>query len=490
MKRRRVTYLVIPGLIFLLGLGFSFMSCEEGNQTSEPKTQASIGLAPEQIVSQYDSVFVSGVTSPDQGWLVLRRDNNDSPDMSGHILDPLQVEAGFTNDTAFVISSIDVADEEKLWVTLHEDAGSMGQAEVDANGTDAQYQEDGQPVQKSVIIHAPSVDAEGQIVANNEVTLTNVQAGTASWMVIHDRASGGGPGAIVSVTAVSEGTHDELTVTLDDSLVYADGDTLYPMLHIDAGETGTFEFPGDDAPEIFGQAGDVIVTNFQVTGATSFMDVSDQVLSQNMFTFDSTNVDYPHWLVFHSGAGEPIISDTVSVSAGGNGGMMVPYQAAPSTTPDLTIVPMIHIDNGVIGTFEFPAKDSLGARTLDGAIEVGSATNEAPSITANDQAVNSSDTTITVASAKIGVDGWIAVHADSATGEIIGTEWIAAGENTDVTVKLDSLPAVDDVLYPMLHIDAGEAGTFEFPGADVPEVFGWDAQGEPVIMVTSFTVTN
>ncbi|MBD3275266.1 MAG: hypothetical protein GF372_08145 [Candidatus Marinimicrobia bacterium] len=465
-------------------------NCESEGDTTAAETQASIGLAPEQIISQYDSIFVSGVTSPDQGWIVLRRDNNDSPDMSGHILEPFQVEAGFTNDTAFVVNNIDIADEEKLWVTLHEDAGSQGTYEGDANGADAQYQEDGQPVQKSVIIHAPSVEAADQVVASNEVTLTNVQAGTASWMVIHDHAAGGGPGAIVSVTAVSEGTHDELTVTLDDSLVYADGDTLYPMLHIDAGETGTFEFPGDDVPEIFGQAGDVIVTNFQVAGPTSFMAVSDQILSQNMFTFDSTDVDYPHWLVFHSGTGEPIISDTVSVSAGANGGMMVPYQAAPSTTPDLTIVPMIHIDNGVIGTFEFPAKDSLDDRTLDGAIEVGSATNEAPSIAANNQAVNSLDTTITVASAKIGVDGWIAVHADSATGEIIGTEWIAAGENTDVTVKLDSLPAVDDVLYPMLHIDAGESGTFEFPGADVPEIFGWDAQGEPEIMVTSFIVTN
>ena len=37
----------------------------------------------------------------------------------------------------------------------------------------------------------------------------------------------------------------------------------------------------------------------------------------------------------------------------------------------------------------------------------------------------------------------------------------------------------------MLHVDAGNMGEYEFPGADVPEVFGY---GTGSVIVTSFTV--
>ena len=65
--------------------------------------------------------------------------------------------------------------------------------------------------------------------------------------------------------------------------------------------------------------------------------------------------------------------------------------------------------------------------------------------------------------------GWLVVHAqkDGKTGPDIGHAALVDGLNKDVVVKLDP-SGVTNVLYAMLHTDAGVVGTYEFPGADVP----------------------
>ena len=82
---------------------------------------------------------------------------------------------------------------------------------------------------------------------------------------------------------------------------------------------------------------------------------------------------------------------------------------------------------------------------------------------------------IRVAEVTAGQDGWIAVHTNTAEnrpGPVIGFAPVKAGTSTDVTVALSPAPAAGDKLWPMLHIDAGTVGTYEFPGADGPVVVG------------------
>lgn len=93
---------------------------------------------------------------------------------------------------------------------------------------------------------------------------------------------------------------------------------------------------------------------------------------------------------------------------------------------------------------------------------------ETSSITADDQ--TSDGTQVVVASATIvGSDGFIVVHrdADGAPGEVVGHAPIPEGTSTNVTVTLDE-PVETGLYWPMIHIDAGELGTYEFPGDDVP----------------------
>ncbi len=93
-----------------------------------------------------------------------------------------------------------------------------------------------------------------------------------------------------------------------------------------------------------------------------------------------------------------------------------------------------------------------------------------PSVTANDQPAGS---TLTVAKVVAAQDGWITVHANTADnkpGDQLGHTLVKAGENANVVVNLSPTPKAGDKVWPMLHIDAGVIGTYEFPGADAPVI--------------------
>jgi len=68
--------------------------------------------------------------------------------------------------------------------------------------------------------------------------------------------------------------------------------------------------------------------------------------------------------------------------------------------------------------------------------------------------------------------GWLVIHAqaDGNPGAVLGYTQISAGVTNNVVVSVDDSQATP-VLYAMLHIDAGEVGVYEFPGADEPAKF-------------------
>ncbi len=107
------------------------------------------------------------------------------------------------------------------------------------------------------------------------------------------------------------------------------------------------------------------------------------------------------------------------------------------------------------------------------------------SLTLADQSGDGSS--VVVAEATLtGTDGWIVVHADDggAPGPVIGHVALPEGTSSDVEVALDQALTADATVWPMLHIDAGEVGVYEFPGADGPVT----ADGSVVVAPLSYTV--
>jgi plastocyanin len=94
-----------------------------------------------------------------------------------------------------------------------------------------------------------------------------------------------------------------------------------------------------------------------------------------------------------------------------------------------------------------------------------------PAVQVADQALV--EDTVTVASVVSAGPGWIVIHADNdgAPGPILGYAPVQDGENSDVVVELN-LVGLTGTLRAMLHTDAGQLGTFEFPGEDGPVTYG------------------
>jgi len=129
---------------------------------------------------------------------------------------------------------------------------------------------------------------------------------------------------------------------------------------------------------------------------------------------------------------------------------------------------------GLVGLMAFALVSTAGAAPRAQATDA---------VTAADQAI--SNGSVTVAEVDATADGWIAVHIDQGgkPGPVIGHAAAPKGKTSNLVVKLEQDVPVGGKLWPMLHIDAGKIGTYEFPGPDAPVVVGGN------IVMKQITVT-
>ena len=88
--------------------------------------------------------------------------------------------------------------------------------------------------------------------------------------------------------------------------------------------------------------------------------------------------------------------------------------------------------------------------------------------------VSDQDTAGQIIIAKVSTarDGWISIHKSSADGGIqlpdsIGQARVDSGDSEKVIVDLWDAPYAGEKLWALLHIDAGDRGTYEFPEKDL-----------------------
>jgi hypothetical protein len=84
-------------------------------------------------------------------------------------------------------------------------------------------------------------------------------------------------------------------------------------------------------------------------------------------------------------------------------------------------------------------------------------------------------------------DGWVVIHESNPDGTImlpgiIGKTMVKAGASGNFAIMLDKKVANGAKLWPMLHIDAGVIGEYEFPGPDVPVVVNGEIVMVPIIV--------
>lgn len=178
---------------------------------------------------------------------------------------------------------------------------------------------------------------------------------------------------------------------------------------------------------------------------------------------------YAYYCRIHGGPGGVGMSGTVVVAAAESPDEEPTEEATPEpteqpteeATPEPTDEPT-----------DEPADDGAA---VTGVVEVGDQSGDGTSVTVDSVTIS-------------GADGFVVVHADQdgAPGPVLGHVAIPEGTSTDISVPLDEPLTADATVWPMLHVDAGTAGVYEFPGADGPVM----ADGEVVMAPLAFTVTS
>lgn len=240
-----------------LVLGVSLMvSCSDDNDDdiNLPDPEIASLVAKDQAVSAENTLVVESATLPENGWLVVYRDNGGTPQVPGIISVPKLVEEGTENDIVIELESgVTIEDGETLWVMMHHDDGVKGTYEFDgSNGLDLPLRDkNDNVVNSSIVISAAtdataSIEAEDQEIVNNTVLVNTVTLQNDGWVVIHadDNASPLVPDVISVPQFLEAGTHENVEVELVTDVILSQGDMIWIMLHNDTGVAGEYEFDG------------------------------------------------------------------------------------------------------------------------------------------------------------------------------------------------------------------------------------------------------
>lgn len=215
--------------------------------------------------------------------------------------------------------------------------------------------------------------------------------------------------------------------------------------------------------------------------AAGGLEVEDQNLAEeNTVTIPLVESEGDGWLVIHSdndGAPGPVIG-FAAVTAGSNENLAVTIDPAGGTE---TVHAMLHVDAGTAGVYEFPGPDAPARDADENIVMTPFALGGLPAdaVSVMDQLASDANMVV-VPAVRASADGWIVIHSDAngAPGPVAGFAPVSAGANHNISVELD--PAVATAtLHAMLHVDAGVAGEYEFPGEDGPVM---DAAGAVVML--------
>ena len=358
------------------------------------------------------------------------------------------------------------------------DSGDPDTGESDAGGEDDGGSDDGGGTPGTWALSI--TDQEADPLDPDVVNAVSVEADTEGWLVVY-ADEGGQVGEVLGQTAVSPGVQLLTPITLSRAVL--DGEALHAALHTDAPEVGTFEFPGVDAP-VAGAAGDPLSNTFTVSlPLVPEVAVADQFVG----TVDDGTGTFSHTVtlerVVSPSSGWAVIFD----ESGGIPGSVIGHVAVvQGTTTDVVIgldrplvegealFAAVHEDLGAAGTFEFPGGD-VAFETSPGNAVIEGFTVSVPTLSASDQvgSVNADQPparTVVIDNVVSPGPGWVVVYdeVNDLPNDVIGRAPLMSGPNAQVVVALDRELVPDETLIAILHTDAGAAGTFEFPGVDLP----------------------
>ncbi len=413
--------------------------------------------AEDQTLDEDGVLTIAAVTAPEDAWLVIHAQHDGQV---GEVLGFTAVAAGSSHDITLTIDPLQATP--RLTAILHQDSGEIGQFEFP--GADAPVLEGGEAVSAGfsvdIQVKLPAIEAADQEILEDGLALIeSVYAPAPGWLLIHADEDGA-VGPLLGHIFVNAGTSENILVPIQWRQATP---TLHAILLEDGDRPTRLDYPDGDRPFIVN--GQPVMTSFKVTLPPDVF-VLDQPVVNGKIEVERVVSDGPAWLVVYfdeNGLPARIIG-SAHLDDGLNEQIVVEV-AERAVTDQLHI--QIHNDDEPIGEFTFPGADE--PRLYHGRLPFPTTfqTNLGNYLVVQDQALV--EQSVTAPFVVVNAPAWLVIRSGAAPdeGDILGTAWLSAGINRNVTVDIETDNA-NETLYAVLYSDLGEPEQFDFPGDDVP----------------------
>lgn len=439
-----ITAACVPSIPGIGSLGQGSVTQSPGTapvpQTGGSGTASSTSVTPSVTVNDqtYDgtSVVVADVVSKGSGWIAIHNQVNGAV---GPVIGMTPVQDGDNKNVTVKVDPNQTTPT--MYAMLHTDQGKLGVYEFP--GPDIPVSINGQMItpafkatkQTAGSSVTPVVTVSNQVVSNGQITIAEVDSPGPGWIAIHVMMPDGTPGNDIGFSAVKPGKNTNVVVTVDQTKVTQ---TMFAMLHTDDGEVGMYEFPTHDAPVVAN--GKMIAAPFATDGKTPAANANTVMHDMGQASAAGSTATEPPNEVYPTG------SPTAGTES--------PNEVYPTTSPTAAMSAMANPTATQSMAMQTPAPDVT------------------PMVKVSDQPLNNG--MVKVDDVVSGAPGWVVIYTTNASGQPdqpIGHAAVQKGDNKNVMVQVDPAKAKGK-LYAQLHVDAGQVGTFEFPGPDMPLMIG------------------
>ena len=311
------------------------------------------------------------------------------------------------------------------------------------------------PIQPAVTVSDQDLGEDGRLLVDS------VQLPEPGWLVIHAWREEA-VAEVLGQTAVSGPTESNIEVQIDPLQAT---DTLVAMLHQDAGEVGTYEFPGADEP--LSTANGPVMSQFTISHQFALPEivVRNQIITEDgRLVIESVNAMAAGWLlIYRDEAGVPgSLLGLARVEEGLNEAVSAQIPWREATTQ---LHALLAADNGRPHLYD-PEEDLpilVSGNPVSASFEIGLPVD----VFILDQPVVNSQ--VVIERITMSAPGWVAIHPDDngQPGLIIGFAFLEAGVNEQIVVDL-LVDTFTPQMYARLHEDSNIAGEFDFPTGDLP----------------------
>lgn len=220
-----------------------------------------------------------------------------------------------------------------------------------------------------VIDPTGSIEVENQTVVNGTLTIDMVVISEDGWLVIYRDNAGVQGTEVLGQTHLDAGTHNDVTVELDENVELIDGETLWAALHVDENEDGIFDWNGSTGIDVAIRTGLNNVAESFIVTVDSSVTAEDQQVIDNTITVSNVNLQEAGWLVIHADAdGSPgaVIGVSDPLTAGSHDDVVITLDETAEVNVGDMLWIMMHSDTGVVGEYEFDGANGLDLPVTDG----------------------------------------------------------------------------------------------------------------------------